>query len=247
MRHSAECKDCLGKLQLYADNELTPLEAAGVLDHAQGCPACRAALTSVENMSKSIRLNADHYRAPSDLAARVAALAPRPAMSRKRFAIPAFSGAALALSLMLYLSTPSADDRLADEMVAIQVRALQAQHLTDVASTDQHTVKPWFAGRVDFSPPVHDFAAQGYPLDGGRLDYLNHQPAAALVYHRHKHVINVVVTPAPDGLADIPMHSLSRRGYNIVLWRKNHLSFAAVSDVNAAELGELCKLIADNT
>ena len=115
-----------------------------------------------------------------------------------------------------------------------------AEHLYDVESTDQHTVKPWFQGKVDFSLPVKDFKDQEYPLEGGRLDYLDDRPVAALVYRRHKHVINLFVWPAAD--ADSPPQTTTRRGYNLLHWTQGGLQFWAVSDLNAEELAEFGRL-----
>ena len=140
-----------------------------------------------------------------------------------------------ALALLLWVA-PAAPDGAAAELVSMHVRALQAGHLTDVAASDQHVVKPWFQGRLDFAPPVEDFAADGYPLAGGRLDYLAGRPVAALVYRRHQHVINLLVWPARDA-ADAPSAALrDAQGYHVVQWRDGAMRFAAVSDVNVAEL-----------
>ncbi len=247
MKQSADCMACLKKMQLYADNELSPSEASAVLAHARDCADCRRTLAALEKNAKDMQNGLTYYPAPADLVTRVRAIGGRAARRRPpawmAWALPLSSAATLAVALLLYFSVPTPADMLADEIVSIHVRALQEKHITDVTSTDQHTVKPWFAGRIDFSPPVHDFAKQGYPLVGGRLDYVTHQAAAALVYHRNKHVINVLVTPTAEG--DMPMTALSRRGYNLVFWRKDHLAFEAVSDLNASELMDLCKLIAD--
>jgi anti-sigma factor RsiW len=248
MRPNADCRECLSKAQLYVDNELSASEAAAVLSHTKDCAECRKALASLETFSAGVKTGADYFDAPAALVARVKAMGAPKSVTRQppvwmSWALPLSSAATLAVALLLYVSAPSPVDLLADEAVSAHVRALQEKHITDVASTDQHTVKPWFAGRIDFSPPVHDFAKQGYPLIGGRLDYVNHQTAAALIYHRNKHVINILITPTPD--SDSSMTTLSRRGYNIVLWRKNHLAFEAVSDLNASELMELCRLVSD--
>jgi anti-sigma factor RsiW len=133
------------------------------------------------------------------------------------------------------------DAGLTNEIVASHVRSLMANHLMDVASTDQHTVKPWFNGKVDFSPPVSDFTEQGYPLVGGRLDYLEHRSVAALVYRRHAHPINLFVWP--DGAADQTEYLASEQGYHVVQWRRNGLRFAAVSDVNTEELKAFVDLV----
>lgn len=116
-----------------------------------------------------------------------------------------------------------------------------AEHLNDVASSDRHTVKPWFTGKLDFSPPVYDFMSQGYPLLGGRLDYLQHQNAAALTYRHNKHIINAFILPAEE--VDASPQSRSERGYNVIYWKQEHMHFIIVSDLNMAELMTLSQLM----
>jgi len=132
-------------------------------------------------------------------------------------------------ALMLWTHQP--DATLADQLLASHLRALQPGHLMDVASNDQHNVKPWFDGRLDFAPPVKDLTADGFVLSGGRLDYLAGRPVAALVYHRQLHVIDVYVRP--DGGA---MPASSASGYNMVSWTQGGFAFTAISDLNTAEL-----------
>jgi anti-sigma factor RsiW len=147
---------------------------------------------------------------------------------------------ALALFLLI-LRPPGMPNAMLDEAVSSHVRSLMADHLTDVASTDQHTVKPWFTGKIDFAPSVTDFADQGFPLVGGRLDYLADHPVAALVYHHAKHVINVFVWP---DTAVMTSKAENLRGYNVINCSTNGLHYCLVSDLNAKELGDLAGLLA---
>ena len=129
---------------------------------------------------------------------------------------------------------PSGSDGIANEALASHVRSLMADHLTDVVSSDKHTVKPWFNSRVDYSPPVIDMTDQGFPLAGGRLDYLDSRPVSALVYRRQKHVINLFLWPATAPNVETTL--LTRRGYNMIHWTKSGLACWTVSDLNPAEL-----------
>jgi anti-sigma factor RsiW len=133
---------------------------------------------------------------------------------------------------------------LAHEVLAGHLRSLMPGHLMDVASTDQHTVKPWFNGRVDFSPPVSDFAAAGFRLAGGRLDYLDGRTVAALVYRRRKHIVNVFVWPAAES-GESTIDSTAMDGFNLMHWRRGGMNVWLVSDLNPAELRDLARLLRD--
>jgi anti-sigma factor RsiW len=150
---------------------------------------------------------------------------------------------ALLIALPLLTRHP-AEDRLVEEIVSAHVRSLMANtsHLTDVASSDQHTVKPWFTGKLPFSPPVTDFAAQGFPLVGGRLDYIAERPIAALVYQRRKHLINLFIWPATQA-ANSGRELRSTQGYNIVHWIQGGMVHWAISDVNAGDLQEFARVV----
>jgi anti-sigma factor RsiW len=150
---------------------------------------------------------------------------------------------ALSSGVTAYVVAPSPAEPIVQEVVANHVRSLMADHLTDVASTDQHTVKPWFAGKLDFSPPVVDLAAQNFPLVGGRLEYVGGHTVAALVYGRREHRINVFIWPDSSTAGASTPTLDTRRGFQIVTWSMPAMRAAAVSDLNGAELRELADLI----
>jgi anti-sigma factor RsiW len=147
--------------------------------------------------------------------------------------------------LWMIVSAPlqsRAGDLVADEIVSSHIRSMMLNHLVDVPSSDQHTVKPWFNGKLDFAPEVKDFADQGFPLVGGRLDYIDNRTVAALVYQRRKHSINLFIWSSP-AVNDQPTQQFSRQGYNIVHWNESGASYWAVSDVNSTDLSEFAQLM----
>src|SRR5262249_42585704 len=148
--------------------------------------------------------------------------------------------AAMAASLVLFVTSPGQNERVAGDVVSAHLRSLQAQHLTDVETSDQHMVKPWFNGRIDLAPPIVELTTQGFTLVGGRLDYIEGRPAAAFVYKRRAHIINLFVTQSM-GARTLPLGANSVQGFNLQRWTEQGLDFLAISDLAADELQEFAQ------
>lgn len=238
------CEEANVLLHALIDGELDAGHAREVEAHIASCPDCAAQLREFLEFRKKLTPAALRFAVPASLRTRIEGKlpAPRAAMASRRSVIKGFAlgatASALAASGVLVMVMRTDDERrVLGEVVSAHLRSLQAQHLTDVQSSDQHTVKPWFNGRLDVAPPVIDLAAQGFTLLGGRLDYADAKPVAAIVYRRRVHVINLFCAPAPaSDRRAAKMQSL--HGFNVRSWSENGLNLWAVSDINAEELAE---------
>jgi anti-sigma factor RsiW len=250
-----QCPEAL-RTQAYLDGALDAVSAAAVEQHLEGCAQCRELLQDLERTRTALRRDLTDYRASPALRARIrqaldeesaASSSKRTPTGRARSRAPSFwlgamsglGASVVAAALVLFL-TPLLSNSLVDGLVSAHMRSLMPTHLIDVASTDKHTVKPWFAGHADVSPVVADFAAQGYRLVGGRVDYLDHQRAAVVVYQHGAHVINVFSWAANGGY--LP-RSATRDGYHLFFWRTADLEHCAVSDTGWDELEGLAQLL----
>ncbi|MFC5497429.1 anti-sigma factor family protein [Caenimonas terrae] len=200
------------------------------------------------DLPPELKVHLTRYQAPPGLKRRIGylleqqATAPAPASTARSawwrwfpLAASFACGALLAVSLMASLDAARDADQVEQQVVAGHLRSLMAGHLTDVASSDRHTVKPWFTGKLDYAPPVIDLADEGFPLIGGRLDYLQQRPVAALVYRKGGHTINVFVLPAPAAAPAATLHAV-RQGWQLASWSQGGMRFWAVSDVGRDEL-----------
>src|SRR5437899_8963998 len=240
------------QLDAYLDGELTADDARELEAHLVQCPDCAGFRDERIALRAAIAAHAPALQASDALRQRVRA-ALRMAggtRSRRRIAAPVvWRSLALAASLAVVAVGSwrlalqrAAGGALTDQVLASHVRSLMPGHLTDVVSSDQHTVKPWFNGKLDFSPPVYDFSARGFPLVGGRLDYLAGRTVAALVYGRRQHLINVFLWPAARRPAAVPA-TRTRQGYHLLHWATADYTYWVVSDLGLPELGDFAGLL----
>lgn len=251
------CEEAEILLHALIDGELDAGHAREVEAHVAGCPRCTAELAAIREMSKAVAGAGLRYTAPPELRARIEASLPKilpaqtapsrvvrfPASAPNRrsvlrgFAMGSAVSAIAATGLFAIVLRHDDEQRLLSEIVSAHLRSLQAGHLTDVISTDQHTVKPWFNGRLDVSPPVIDLTAQGFTLIGGRLDYVDARTIGAVVYRRRQHIINLFVAQTADAEHQ-PARMEAMQGFNVRRWSEQGMKFWAVSDVAPDELAE---------
>ncbi len=259
------CEDTLQWLDAYWDNELDPVNTLEIEQHLQGCATCsqsyeelRAPGVALSDLPRHAMPAALREQVRSALRAEAGEEEGRtipflPARSQNwrwltTMAAMLVLGAMLAGALLFSRHQPADPNAmLASEVIASHIRSLMVSHLADVVSTDQRTVKPWFDGKLSFSPPVVDFARNGFPLVGGRLDYLPDGPIAAVVYRHDKHVLNLFVRPASGTERGKFPKTASRQGYNCVSWIQNGTRYWAVSDLSEADLRQFMELVLRST
>jgi mycothiol system anti-sigma-R factor len=240
-----QCEEVRPRLDAYLDGELAEAERVLLRDHLADCVDCGPEAAALQRLRDGIRQVAPVHRAPEELRSQIRFAIRREAEASAPAALRTPDWLAYAASILLAVAVGSGgtflalgerqQDRVAAEVMDSHLRSLLGTHLTDVASSDQHTVKPWFAGRSDVSPPAVDLSAEGFPLVGGRLDVIGGKPVPALVYQRREHVISVFILPATKGDLD---ETLTRRGYSLRHWDEGDLGFWAVTDAAPTELAD---------
>jgi anti-sigma factor RsiW len=245
------CTETKNLMNAYVDGELDSAGSLSVESHVQRCASCLADVENLRALSSAIETGGLRFKAPTRLKRNVNAAirAANPGSTRSFFDwrwITAFASAVVTIVVGLAAITQwtrsSEETLLVNDIVSSHVRSMMANHITDVASSDSHTVKPWFGGKLDYSPPAKDLTEQGFRLIGGRLDYLNNRPVAALVYQRSQHFINLFVWPSNS--TSIPQEDqLTRQGYNLIHWTKAGMTYWLVSELNLTELNECARLL----
>jgi anti-sigma factor RsiW len=236
------CEEAEVLLHALIDGELDAGHTREVEAHVADCAKCAALAKDFRAMRASITEAGAHYRAPPELRRRIEASLPQAEVPTRRallkgFAMGSAVSAIAASGLFAVILRSDDDARVQSEIVSAHLRSLQAGHLTDVISTDQHTVKPWFNGRLDVAPPVIDLTAQGFTLIGGRLDYVDARPVGAVVYRRREHVINLFVAQT-SSMERRAAKTDTIQGFNVRRWSERGLNFWAVSDLARDELAD---------
>ena len=240
------------QLDAYLDGELAAVDARELEAHVAECPECARLRDGRLALRAAISARIPAFQAPDELRGRVRAALKAAARARAPYRLSlqglwrplalAASLGVVALGSWNLALRRERGETLADDVLASHIRSLMPGHLTDVLSSDQHTVKPWFNGKLDFSPPVYDFAARGYPLLGGRLDYADGRGVAALAYGRRQHLINVFLWPATRGPSGAAM-TRDRQGYHLLHWTTPDYTYWVVSDLGPAELHDFAHLV----
>ena len=249
-----QCQDSKKLLDAYVDNEVDLMQSVALEDHLTQCTDCTRSLESRRALKDAIQDSNLRYAAPPELVKSVRKSLRLPAESvaspRWQWFRAAFVGFAAATALCAVIATviiyqfraPSPERQLAELLIDDHVRSMQGgtSHLIDIPSSNQHVVKPWFNDKLDYSPKVTDFGDKGFPLIGGRLDYLNNRNVAVLVYKRYQHVINVYVDPVKEN-SDQKVYK--KNGYNVIYWSRDGMGYSVVSDLNLAELQQFAGML----
>jgi anti-sigma factor RsiW len=248
-----KCEEAARLIDPYLDGELDLTACVVLEEHLADCIACRKKQEARQALTFLVREEAPRFKASPFLATRIRAAlrAEKPAAGKIPWwhSLPTawiYLGVAAVFTLFafaFFLSGSGTSTQLAREAISDHVRSLQVNHLMDIASTDQHTVKPWFAGKLDYSPQVIDLSPSGYPLVGGRLDVLDHRNVAAIIYQRRKHFINLFIWPADKSSLDKTFYE--EDGYHVLEWTKSGMNYLAVSELGEKELREFTTMIQD--
>ena len=247
------CQAAQKLLHAYADGELDVLKNLEIEEHLQECSACARAQQSIQALRTSIRNEAGYHKLPAAVQARIRsavlrASQERPTVASRSLVWLAAAAAAVLIAIVtrsLWLSPRlgPGEPAMAEQLLACHVRSqMLSSHLVDVTSSDRHTVKPWFKGKLDFSPDVPDLASQGFELVGGRLDYIDQRPVAVLVYQRRKHIINLFIWPNRQDISSTSAN-LTLQGYHLASWNQSGMTYWVVSDLNKSELGDFIAMI----
>lgn len=245
-----DCTEIRSRLHPYLDRELDLEGAVAIERHLASCPACQAIFARQAALQAGIRTHARYHSAPPAMANRIRAMintqvAGASAARARRWpqlsqwlqlGAAAAAGAVISWTAVIQYAGVSADERVAEQVITGHARSIVTAHLVDVPSSDRHTVKPWLSSKLDFSPTVVDLADAGFPLVGGRLDYLDDRPVAVLVYHYRQHVIDLFIWPEQDGRGDAPLKVMSSKGYNVLRWSEGGMALWAISDVEPGEM-----------
>ena len=246
------CASSRPLLELHSDGELSASESAEIQEHIENCADCDGLYRRLEHLQSGIRMQATRHTAPAHLRQRIQAALREAAGSEPQPRRMHWNWVAVAASILLFASMAwniaslrsrdsAARDMLAQEVLSSHLRSLMGTHLLDVPSLDQHTVKPWFNGKLSFSPDVKDFSSQGFRLIGGRMEYIADRPVAALVYQRRQHFINLFIWPSPSSSQN-GYSEMKRSGYNLVSWTEGGMTCWAVSDLQTGELEQFAQL-----